>query len=279
MKTWLLIDCPYICHWRFHAVKGLTADRIKSIVIGGFLQSIRNFQELFATSHIAFCFDLGTPKRQCNYLDYKKSRRLRHVELNRCIIKLRTKYLPMLGYVNMFAQEGYEADDIIAKLCLQLAPGDDKAIIVSSDHDLYQCLGPIASIYNPHTAKITTAESFATKWGIAPSQWAQVKAIAGCVSDDVPGVPGVREKTACKYLRGMLKMDGKAYQSILSNLNRINDNLLLVTLPYPGLPQFALSDDDVTDDKCDEVNELLGIKTSYTIQPRSKSTMRDGFLQ
>jgi len=85
------------------------------------------------------------------------------------------------------------------------------------------------------------------EYGIAPSQWADVKAIAGCSSDGVEGVRGVGEKTAAKFLRGNLKPASKAHQAIVAGNNVWRRNLPLVRLPFPGVGKFDLESDSELD--------------------------------
>ncbi|MDY6957777.1 MAG: hypothetical protein SVK08_01335 [Halobacteriota archaeon] len=85
-----------------------------------------------------------------------------------------------------------------------------------------------------------TKESFEKEWGISPEQWAEVKSVAGCLSDTIPGVYKVGEKTAASYIRGDLKKTYKTYKAIISNKEIIDRNRPIVKLPYEGTPVIKL---------------------------------------
>ena len=106
-------------------------------------------------------------------------------------------------------------------------------VIVSTDQDLWQLLsGDRVTVWNPRTKKMLTEQAFRERWGIGPSQWADVKAIAGCPGDGVPGVPGVGEKTAAKFMAGRLKDTTKAYNRVVEANDLWERNLRLVRLSH-----------------------------------------------
>jgi len=165
---------------------------------------------------------------------------------------LRDDILPSLGFSNTFYMEGFEADDIIAAVVgvdnqstagqgLAVCAGcakDDQFIIVSGDHDLYQVLGRHRRtiLYSCSTQKEYTAEDFLTEWKIEPYQWPVVKSIAGCSADNIEGVVGVGEITACKYIRGELKEESKKCQALREFKHR-GRNSMLVALPHKEFPR------------------------------------------
>ena len=130
-------------------------------------------------------------------------------------------------------------------------------VIVSTDRDLYQLLRQDrVSVWDPLKKKPVTERSFTMKYGIGPDEWAPVKAIAGC-----PGVKGVGEKTAIKYLTAEMNMNTKTYVKIMKAGDLIARNLKLVELPFAGVRRFVLSrTDEVTKEKWRAVLERLGIK-------------------
>src|SRR6185436_3339106 len=134
------------------------------------------------------------------------------------------------------AQDGYEADDLNASICH--AHPKRRKVIVSADSDLYQLLQDnwprkgSTRVYHPITQITLDAGGFEIRYGINPQQWARLKAIAGCSSDEIPGVPGVGEKTAAKFLQGN---GGPRSVGIAFEAKLINRNLQLTTLPFPGV--------------------------------------------
>ena len=220
-KTWLILDCNYLCHRAKHSMGGLSYEGTVTGVIYGFLKSVIAFQEKFNTSNVVFCWDSKTNKRKEIYSKYKQNREDRFKDMSKSEVKfewafreqmkmLRKEYLRTIGYRNIFCQKGYEADDLIASVCAYLKE-NEKAIIITSDKDLYQCINHYVNFYNPQRNKMITYQSFVKDYGIEPCTYATVKAIAGCSTDNIPGVKGVGEKTAIKFLTSQLKKDQKTF--------------------------------------------------------------------
>lgn len=95
--------------------------------------------------------------------------------------------------------DGCEADDCIASLAARFS-AERPVIIVSGDKDLKQCLGPNVYMWDPASKeeKLLTAADFTAESGLRPDQWADVQALVGDTSDNIPGVPGIGPKTAQK---------------------------------------------------------------------------------
>jgi DNA polymerase-1 len=145
---------------------------------------------------------------------------------------VREEVLPQLGFNNNFIQDGLEGDDLIAKIVLEY--DWTNFAIVTIDSDIYQVLRNNAFIYNPRKKKRYTLSDFQDEWGINPWQWSTVLSIAGCTTDNVPGINGVGKPTAIKYLKKQLPVSGKIVQRIQSQegkeIRRRND--WLVRLPF-----------------------------------------------
>ena len=270
-RTWLLLDSNYLAYRALHTTGKLTHENVPTGVIYGFLRDVVNLQNHHVTNHIVFCFDHGESLRKVVYPGYKISRQQRrkeqtpeekmiHDAMHQQLTLLREEYLEEFGYNNIHYQEGYEADDMIASICHNLKP-KDKAIIVSADHDLFQLLNDQVICYNPAKQVAITAESFTEKFGVAPSQWCDVKAIAGCSSDDVIGVAGVGELTAAKWLAGRLKPGSKKFEAIVKGNKLWRKNLPIVRLPYVGTEVKPLYRDETTDEKWEGLVSRLGMKS------------------
>lgn len=253
MKHWLLIDVNYLAHRAFYSTGTLSHNEVPTGVTYGVLAETLRVMDNFATSHVCFCFDHGKPLRQKLLKAYKSSRTKKKRDMDdeqkkayqamlKQVDNLRLKLLPYLGFRNVFSEKGFEADDVIASLA-QSIPAPHHCIIVSNDSDLYQLITSRCYVWSPHKKQVMNLERFREQYGIEPSQWADVKAIAGDATDDVPGVPGVGEKTAIRYLRGDLK-PGALMNKIVKQ-NRWKENLPLVSLPFEGCPTFELSWDEL----------------------------------
>ena len=247
----LIIDTPYLCHRAKWSTGDLSHDGEATGTIYGVLRDIEILKRIHDPDVMVFCFDSKHSKRKKLYSGYKANRK--HPErtkaewafedaFRRQIKLLRTRYLRMMGYNNIAFQKGYEADDHIAAT-LNALPRHKNAVIVTADHDMYQCLRQGVTIYNPQKKdnQYYTTKSFKDEFGVAPSRWPFIKAVAGCSSDCIPGVPGVGEKTVIKYLKGEIRRGTKTFykiHSFVKGRQRKSEpmwrNLKLVTLPFPG---------------------------------------------
>lgn len=255
-RTWLILDGNYLCHRAYHTqLRGLSHDGIPTGVLYGFFRDIFVLMEQHLTGDLAFCFDYDAPGlREQIVPTYKAGRRTKHrtpeevadyKELQRQIRAIKYEYLTTIGYRNVFVAQGFEADDIIASIVKNLRPKDD-AIIVSSDHDLYQLLSDRVIMWSPTSKKAYTKDQLAKDFGVTPEQWPMVKAIAGCPTDEVVGIKGIGEKLAAKYISGQMKIGSQAHKLIESGTEIWSRNLPLVKLPYPGTPDIKLESDFVS---------------------------------
>lgn len=293
-QTFILLDVSNLAWRSFHVMGHLSFKGIQTGILFGLLKDIQSLQTLFDTRRVIFCFDRGRSLRAREYSNYKKKRQQADFdevklaaiqEVRRQLHLMRREYFKELGYVNIFSQFGYEADDIIAAVASHIATKQGEAIVVGSDHDLYQCLSPRVRLYDPRIKKIRTEKWFREEHGISPIQWIDVKSIAGCSSDEIAGIKGVGEKTALKFLRGQLKADSAAYKAIVAGNAIWQRNRSLVELPYPGVKEFEIKEDDVTDKKWQKLAKRLGMKSimgKQAIEPdkdyRRRLVKRKGFF-
>ncbi len=159
----------------------------------------------------------------------------------------------------MFGVQGYEADDLIASIALRVR----NAIIVGSDRDFYQLLSRGVRQWLPDRQRMMTLKRFREKYKIEPAMWATVKALTGCDTDEVPGIEGVGEPTAIKYLRGELPTTYKVFGRIQSPESRIltERNRHLVKLPFRGTPKLQLWQDDLSLEGWRKVCNHLGMRS------------------
>ena len=267
---YLILDCNYLCHRAKHSTRDLSYEGNATGIIYGLLKSLSGFQDLFNTPNFVFCFDSRTSKRKEIYPEYKANRAKKEYteeeiefdkKFRKQIKKLRTTYLPMIGFKNIFIQKGYESDDLMAEICLHIK-SDDEAVIITSDKDLYQCISGNISCYNPQTNKLMTLQRFKKEYGITPNRWGLVKSMAGCTTDNVKGVKGIGEKFAIKYLTGELRK-GKKYDALCFpdsvKIEFFNRNLVI--LPMKGTKGCRLRQDKLSEFGWKEVTKLLGMKS------------------
>ena len=133
-----------------------------------------------------------------------------------------------MGYRNLFRVTGYEADDVVAAVVEQWT---GTTCILSSDKDMNQLLSSRTMILRPADRAPYTIDDFRAQYNVEPWQWVELRAIAGDPSDGIVGVRGCGTKTAAKWLRGELKADSKAYQTIRDALGVVATNMQLIRLP------------------------------------------------
>lgn len=281
MSTWLVVDTSYLAYRAFHTFGGFRSGSIGTGVSYGVIRDVLRLMDQFATNRVAFCFDYGKPKRIDLYPDYKKKRNDRKqdpllkegfAEVRRQVDYLRNKLLHRLGFRNLYFQEGYEADDVIAAFCQNLWKDDD-VVIISADKDLYQCLSSKVVMWDPKTKKCIDDKWFTDQFfGMSPSSWSKVKAIAGCSTDQVPQlVKGVGEQKAAKFVAGVR---GHSLTDSVYYNQRYQSNLELVKLPFPGTEVPKRYKDKFNPVKWNQTLEKLGMKTllgkcPYTTRIRS----------
>jgi len=237
---WVLIDLSYLAHRARYAMSDLEYEDIPTGVMYGF------FEQLLATcknppvcsNKILIFTDSKKSYRQRAFPDYKKKRkenrtpeeqeqiRIMYQQVN----KLRDKILPKLG-IPVYKQVGLESDDLIADAANILTERKEEAVIITADGDLYQCISPYVKWYDPGRELLMDENAFQEKYGIHPDQWGQVKSLAGCSSDGVPGLPGIGEKTALKYITGET-VTPKRKETIDNSQEEIKKWEKLVILPH-----------------------------------------------
>lgn len=240
----LIIDSNYLCHRAIHTTGPLSYRGMPTGVIFGFLNQLFTLGQAVRPDNVVFIWDSRKSKRRKRYPFYKNRG---HEEPDADLIaafsqfsKLRCHILPELGFCNNFIQSGYEADDLIAKLVME--EPEPKFITASGDQDLYQLLDHTDMYSMPKSVQIkqVTKRTFTEEYGIKPKDWVRVKQIAGCSSDTVPGIKGVGEATAIKYLLGQLKPESVKYKAIEAGRDIINRNEWLVKLPLPGTKKYEI---------------------------------------
>lgn len=277
MRTWLVLDCHYLCHRALHTSGSLSWKNQATGIIFGFLKSISVLKDEFQTDSVAFCFEHRHLFRRDLFPDYKRKRKTRekseeeqklYESFGIQVCELRKRYLPGIGFKNIFSYRGMESDDVMASIAKNL-PAGDSAVLVTSDYDMLQCLSESVSMYSPQKRKLFTESWFRKTYKLPPHKWAVVKAIAGCSGDGVPGIRGVGEVTALKYLRGELPQDSNAVRAILSKDGKatIRRNRELVELPFKGCPVPELKGDCVTRKSWLSVCEALGMKSIASRPP------------
>lgn len=268
---WLILDCNYLCYRAFYTTGQLTWHGDATGVAYGFLKEVKNLMELFGFSRVVFAWDHGRPLRAKLFPGYKQTTqrtKTRTIEERQAlegmqtqVHRLKFEWLPRIGFRNVIFKKGYEADDVIAEACKQL--WKKPKIIVSADKDLYQCLDQDTRLWNPQKKVFYGVYDFEQEFfGISPREWRKVKAIAGCATDNVPGIKGVGEKSVAKYLADKLPESSAMYAKIQDcETSQLDKNFPLVKLPWPGLGPLKLREGEVSLAAWKRVVSELGMVT------------------
>ena len=203
MKKLLAIDGNSILNRAFYGVRALaTASGMPTNAVYGVVNMInRHFEEL-KPDYFAVAFDLRAPTfRHIAFDEYKANRKGMPEEL---AVQRPYAYdcLSALG-AHCLEKEGFEADDILGTLAaMGEAEGDTEVYILTGDRDALQLISPKTRIIlATNTEPLLFDEAaFTEKYGVAPSQFVDVKALMGDSSDNIPGVKGIGEKTAFKLI-------------------------------------------------------------------------------
>lgn len=204
----LLVDGHYYLYRSFFAIRGLTNERGEPTnAIYGFAKAVRKMMADVKPDLGAVVWDCGLPERRTTLQpEYKQNRPPMPDEM-RSQEKWLQKNVPLLGLASL-CLPNTEADDLIASYVVEALKGEGDVIVATNDKDILTLAGPRVSIYSTAKADVGTG-SFALlgptevtgKWGVEPHQIADVLALTGDSSDNIPGVAGIGGKTAAKLIR------------------------------------------------------------------------------
>jgi DNA polymerase I len=240
LKQAVIIDAHSIAWKAFHSMRDMSYENIPTGVLYGFLLELEKLYHTFNPCSFLFAWDSKKSVRKLADSEYKQKRtelsesdkENREIAMKQ-MEDLRTFVLPTIGFNQHWRKTGFEADDVVAKLVAL----HDMPIVVSGDEDFFQLLES-CSIYNHAKHQHINKYWFVKKYGIQPNDWILVKAIGGCTSDNVKGIPGVGEKKAIEYICGEMNPSTKTYQKIKDNQVLIEHCLQLVSLPHAECPEL-----------------------------------------
>ena len=208
----VLFDGNALIHRAFHALPPLTVSKtgeMVSAVYGFALMLLKVINELKPT-HFAIAFDMKAPTFRHKLFDqYKAQRPKTPDELVNQFGRVRE--LVEAFHIPIFELEDYEADDVLGALSHQSSDQNINTIIVTGDADAMQLVSPQIRVLTPRRAFGDTLlydeDAVIQKYGIKPDQIADFKALKGDPSDNIPGVPGIGDKTATKLIQQFGSID------------------------------------------------------------------------
>lgn len=257
----LLFDGHALVHRAYHAFASTpltiskTGEEV-SAVYGFALMLLKVLQE-FKPTHWAIAFDLPTPTfRHQKFAEYKANRPPVPDELRKQI--QRVKEMVKAFNIPIFEIEGYEADDVLGTLSRKANSSGIEVVIITGDADTMQLVSPMTKVLYPKPGRpFSDTELFdeikvLQRYGLFPKQLPDFKGLKGDPSDNIPGVPGIGEKTALKLLQQFGSLEG-----IYEHLEEVNP---------PQLRQILLQNKEIAFRSRELATILTEIPITFDLQ-------------
>lgn len=247
----MLVDGHGLAYRAFYAVPELTApDGTPTNALVGFFNMMARLKKQWKPTSISVVFDAPGPTfRHDMFEEYKAGRKPTPDEF-KVQLPILKKMISVLG-IPVLSKDGVEADDVLGAMARDIASHGTPVLVVTSDKDMLQILDDGVTVVRPGKG-ITSftswdRNSFISEYGFIPERMADYLALVGDTADNVPGVPGVGDKTARRLLGSYGSLEG-----ILANLDdltpsqrkKFQDNselvrrsLVLTTLRLDSLPE------------------------------------------
>jgi len=249
-QMFLLVDFLNVAYRSFFAIRELSNSKGQPTnAIYGFIQSVRRWVDELKPTHVVILFDAETPKRRLDLLPTYKANRPPTPDALRSQLKILTDMFPLLGWPTAL-DPSEEADDLGAAIALAAARDQHQVRIASNDKDFLQIVGPRIKMLRGASREIVISDEawLWERWSIQPSQVADFLALVGDSADNIPGAPGVGEKTASELMRRFGSLENllkrldevsrpRLRESLREHSGRVRRNLELIRLhPVSPLP-------------------------------------------
>lgn len=195
----VLIDGTAYIFRAYYAIRNLSNSKgFPTNAIYGFIQMLLKIIKDLAPSHVAVAFDLpGGSFRNELYPEYKANRS----EPPEDMIEQIPVIKDIVSAFNLATaeKEGFEADDVIGTLVKKYSD-EFEVVIVTGDKDFMQLVGKHVTLLDTMRGKVSGVEEVRERFGVEPERVIEVLGLAGDTSDNVPGIPGIGEKTAIQLI-------------------------------------------------------------------------------
>lgn len=220
-KKLVLIDGNSLLYRSYYAIRFLTnPEGFPTNAIYGFIMTLKKLMGQECPDYLGVVFDAkGPTARHKMYKDYKAQRKPMPEDL---VVQLPV-LKKIINAMNIPAYEHalHEADDVLGTLAHKASQNNIQSVIVTTDKDLLQMVDPNTSIYNPTKDIHLDEKNVEDHFGVKPSQVIDVLALWGDPSDNIPGVPGIGEKTSKSLIKQFGSLD-----NLLKNLSAVNKETL-----------------------------------------------------
>ncbi len=215
----MILDGNSIVNRAFYGVRPLNApDGTPTNAVYGFLAILQRMLDEQKPEAVCVSFDLKAPTFRHKACDFYKAQRKPMPEELAVQMPLLKETLDAMG-IRRYEIEGFEADDILGTAAAVCERNGWDCVVVTGDKDSLQLVSNTTSVCNVKTVRgqtetiLYTPESFRAEYGFAPAQMVDLKALMGDSSDNIPGVPGIGEKTALDLVRRYGTVD-RIYSSL-----------------------------------------------------------------
>ena len=267
MKTLLVIDGNSILNRAFYGIRPLTTrEGLPTNAVYGFITILKKHIDALAPDCILCAFDRKEPTfRHRMYDGYKATRKGMPEELAMQLPYAKEVAAAMGCRVVTLA--GYEADDILGTAAAKAdASGDTHTYILTGDRDSLQLISERTTVVLVKTKEdiLYTPALFTEEYGITPAQFVDVKSLMGDTSDNIPGVPGIGEKTALKLIAAAGSLDAvyadvdgmPVTKSVLEKLRAGEESARLSRTLAEICREAPITDEDITTDAVPDRTKL-----------------------
>ncbi|MFP1740493.1 DNA polymerase I [Lonsdalea quercina] len=214
----ILVDGSSYLYRAYHAFPPLTNSAGEPTgAMYGVLNMLRSLLLQYHPSHVAVVFDAKGKTFRDELFEHYKSHRPPMPDDLRAQIEPLHKMVRAMG-LPLLAVSGVEADDVIGTLAQQAELNSTPVLISTGDKDMAQLVTPNVTLINTMNNAILGPQEVCDKYGIPPELIIDFLALMGDASDNIPGVPGIGEKTAQALLQGLGGLD-----TLYANLDKIAD--------------------------------------------------------
>jgi DNA polymerase-1 len=214
----VLVDATAFCYRAFYALPPLsTSSGQPTNAIYGFINMLHKILKEKKPKFLAICFDVSRQTfRQKKFQEYKIQRPPMPDGLSSQIPWIK-EIISAYG-ITVMEKEGFEADDIIATLAAKARENGLSTTIVSSDKDILQLVEEDTVVFSPQKEESITYDQKKVfeRFGVAPRQIKDIIALMGDDVDNIPGVPGIGEKTAVELIKAFGSLEG-----LLNNIDQV----------------------------------------------------------
>ncbi len=219
-KTIYLFDGTSLAYRAFYAIRDLSTSKgFPTNAIFGFIRMFLKLYKDFKPEYVAVAFDVGKKTFRNELLKEYKANRKPTPDNFKVQLPYIKRFLKCLG-VTVLEKEGYEADDILGTVAKKLASEGHRVFIVTPDKDMRQLIDEKVSVIaisnKTGLKKVYNLETFRREYGVNPQQIPDLFGLAGDSIDNIPGVPGIGEKTAKKLIA-----DFGSLESLYENLEKL----------------------------------------------------------